>query len=782
MTENSLASWAKKLVRSGSRQRLVLAFLKRELKLLREEGVGVYARRLGNAVRKGSRRLRKPRGIFELQYALEDYSIVTVYTDQLLLYPAYQPQKRLSALQAPRRPVSLIATTYNEKASVAAWLESLTLQTRQPDEVVIVDGGSRDGTLDLLQEYARTSSIPLKVISEPGANIARGRNIAIEQARHDVIAVTDFGCRPHPDWLEKIALPFEDDPRTEVVSGWFHSLENGKPSHRLGWADLEIVDPQTFLPSSRSIAFTKHAWRKVRGYPEWLTLTGEDTYFAMELKRCCPRWAFVPDAVVDWPSPSTPSEYWRKIYSWSIGDGETGAVTQWYWWRFVRVGSVGLFSLPVGIVAFIIWLAGLVSLVPAILITLFAFLSAFAFVYRGMFKLLRKSSDLVWELGAEYAMLAGFLKGARRRSEISARRFQASAGLFFILSVVPIDDTGGGARSAQVALELLRRGFVVLYINKFPKYESKELNLVIRHPNLITARLSSFDLEKFNREYAGYFEQKPISALVELPERDFLPLIRRVKDMEGTVFYDLLDDWTTSLGGKWYSEDIETEIIEASDNLIATAPNLAARLEEASGRKPLLLPNAVNSYLFNPERCFLRPDDFPPDKWHMIYIGALWGDWFDWDLLVQLAKHYPEAAVVVIGDYHEQCPGAPANLHFLGLKSQASLPAYLSHADVAIVPWIVSPVTQATSPLKVYEYIAMRVPVVAPDIEPLSGIPGVHLAKDRLDFIQQVGAVRGVKFPQTEAQRFIQENNWTVRVNKLVSLAEYSQGHGKVSE
>jgi glycosyltransferase involved in cell wall biosynthesis len=782
MAENSLGSWMKNLAPPGSRRRRVLAPLWQELKYLRQEGGGAYLRRLRDSARKGLRRLRKPRGIFELQYSLGDYSSVTLYTDQAQLFPNYKPLKRLSAVQASSREVSLIATTYNEKASIAAWMESLSAQNRQPDEVVIVDGGSNDGTLELLQAYSKNSSIPLKVISEPGASISRGRNIAIDQARFEVVAATDFGCRPHPDWLEKIVLPFEDDPRTDVVAGWFHSLENGEPSHRLGWADLETVNPQTVLPSSRSIAFTRQAWRKARGYPEWLTLTGEDTYYAMELKRCCPHWAFVPDAVVDWPSPSSPLEYWRKIYNWSIGDGETGAVTQWYWWRFVRLGSLGLVTLPALMLVIVGWLAGLVSLFTAILIGLIAFLCAFVFVYQGMFKLLRKSSDLVWELGVEVAMLAGYLKGARRRKEVTARRFQTSAGLFFILSVVPIDDTGGGARSAQVALELLRKGFVVVYINKFPKYESQELNLVIRHPNLITSSLSTFKMADFNRHYGQNFHRKPIGALVELPEKEFLPLIQEIKSMGGKVIYDLLDDWKTSLGSEWYTEDIEANIIQESDILVVTAPNLAARLEEASGRKPILLPNAVNSYMFNPDRCLPRPDDFPQGTWHMIYIGALWGDWFDWDLLVQLANHYPEAALVVIGDYHGQCPEAAHNLHFLGLKSQAGLPAYLAHADVAIIPWKVSPVTQATSPLKVYEYIAMGKPVIVPDIEPLGGIPGVYRAQDKTDFIHLAGAIRRMEFPQEKARKFIEGNNWSVRVDQLIDLVKNSQAHVQYSE
>ena len=777
MAINKPDSWIRHLAPAGSRQRRILGPIWNEIKYLRQNGASASIHRLVVSIRNALRQLRHPKGIFSLQYSLEDNSSVILYTDQPHLFPSYQPQKRLSAVQASRQPVSLIATTYNEKGSAEAWLEGLMAQTRFPEEVIIVDGGSSDGTLELLLDFSKRSPISIKVISEPKANIAKGRNIAIEQAGFEVILATDFGCRPHPDWVEKIALPFNDDPRTQVVAGWFHPLENGQSSHRLGWAVLEVVDPQTLLPSSRSIAFTKEAWRKVRGYPEWLTLTGEDTYFAAELKRCCAHWAFVPDAVVDWPAPANPGEYWRKIYNWSIGDGESGAFTQWYWWSLVRVGSMALVTLPAASVALVGWVAGLITLITALLIVFFTFFSAFVFVYRGMYRLLHKRSDLVWELGAEAARLTGFLRGTLRRKEVTSRRFQASAGLFYILSVVPIDDTGGGARSAQLALELLRQGFVVVYINKFPKYESKELDLAIRHPNLITSSLSSYNFSEVQREYAQFFKTKPIAALVELPISEFLPLIRQIKGLGGKIIYDLLDDWKTSLGGQWYSEDVEASIIQESQIIVATASNLANRLEEFSGRKPATLPNAVNGYLFNSDRRFPCPSDFPAGEWHMIYVGALWGDWFDWNLLVKLADTYAEAAVVVIGDYQGQCPNAPENLHFLGLKPQTSLPAYLSHADVAIVPWKVSPVTQATSPLKVYEYIAMKKPVVAPDIEPLVGIPGVYRAIDIQDFLVLANRVRQIDFPISEAQIFIQKNTWTVRVNQLIALINNSRDY-----
>ena len=73
--------------------------------------------------------------------------------------------------------ISLILTVRNERASLPALLESLLAQTRPPDEIVIVDGGSQDDSVALLQGYSER--LPLRLLGEPGCNISRGRNLAI---------------------------------------------------------------------------------------------------------------------------------------------------------------------------------------------------------------------------------------------------------------------------------------------------------------------------------------------------------------------------------------------------------------------------------------------------------------------------------------------------------------------------------------------------------------------------------------------------------------------------
>ncbi|MER3452130.1 MAG: hypothetical protein C4300_09235, partial [Thermus sp.] len=665
--------------------------------------------------------------------------------------------------------VSLIAPVKNEAHGIYWWWEGIIRQTRLPDEIVVVDGGSTDGTVEILKELAAKSPVPFRVIEEPGANIARERNLAIQQAQGDVIACIDFGCRPEADWLEKLVAPFEDDPEVRVSGGWHRAVgPGGQPLQPLCYRglvpELQKIHPATFLPAGHSVAFTKEAWESVGGYPEWLTLTGEDTYFGLELKRLGGKWAFVPEAIVQWEAPSTVWAALKKMFLWSIGDGESGVHGRYYWRYALALVGIGILGSLTGLAATLGLILGGPNLLWPVL-----FLPVWVAAYRASKAALGARPDPLM-LAFRAAAVLGFLAGSRRRDRVQRRRWGIIKGLWFVLSGVPIDDTGGGARATQIALELLRQGHFVVFISRFPKYESRELGLRFAHPNLRTYRIQEFDWGKFVAEHPGLIESVRLAALVEFPVAEFLPVIDAVRAAGGRVIYDLIDDWSTSLGGDWYSPEVERTIIEKSDVLTATAPALAERLREWSGREVHLLPNAVNDRLFDPGRWYPRPADLPQAAWRMIYVGALWGEWFDWDLLLRLADAYPEAAVVVIGDYRGQCPEARPNLHFLGLKAQRDLPAYLAYSDVAIIPWKVNEITRATSPLKVYEYLAMHKPVVAPDIPPLRGIPGVYIVRDSKEFVCYVAKARELEFPVALVSKFIASNNWGARIRTLRSL------------
>ena len=225
--------------------------------------------------------------------------------------------------------VTVIATVLNEKDAIERLLKSLDGQTRRPDEVVIADGGSTDGTLSILESWVSSGLLPLCVLETPGANISEGRNAAISAASGDLIASTDAGVRLEDDWLEKLVAPFEDERvgrPVVIVSGWFVPDPQTLFEAAMGATvlpELHDVDPESFLPSSRSVAFRRVAWEASGGYPEWLDYC-EDLIFDLRLRALYGSFAFAPDAVVHFRPRSTLKAFFKQYYQYARGDGKAG--------------------------------------------------------------------------------------------------------------------------------------------------------------------------------------------------------------------------------------------------------------------------------------------------------------------------------------------------------------------------------------------------------------------------------------------------------------------------
>jgi len=276
--------------------------------------------------------------------------------------------------------ISVIVTVKNEGESIHRLLDSLAAQTRAPDEVVVCDGGSNDGTLDVLRAETR---LPLTVIVRPGANISQGRNAAIAEATGEVIACTDAGVVLAPEWLQELEKTFEvlrstpersgvgGTSKVSIVAGFFLPDPHTAFEVAMGATVLPQMDeirPETFLPSSRSVAFRKEAWQAVGGYPEWLDYC-EDLVFDFALRKLGP-FVFAPKAIAHFRPRGSLRTFFRQYYQYARGDGKAnlfrrrhairyvtylvavpaiallGALLSPWWWTLYLVGAAAYTRTP----------------------------------------------------------------------------------------------------------------------------------------------------------------------------------------------------------------------------------------------------------------------------------------------------------------------------------------------------------------------------------------------------------------------------------------------------
>lgn len=313
----------------------------------------------------------------------------------------------------------MILTVLNERESIRDLLGSLLTQTRSPDEVVVADAGSTDGTHELTTELAR-SHPEIRLIHQAG-NRSVGRNAAIAAATGDVIAATDGGCLAEPQWLEQLIVPLEHG--ADFVAGFYRPAGETLYSTCMGLVMVPVVeevDPDGFLPSARSMAFRKAIWAEVGGFPED-TEFAEDTLFDERLVAAGYAPRFVQSAVVAWRPPAGFRALGATMYRWGRGDGLLRLRSEAYRFHFWQYGVPLLLAVVLGLMRW--WLAPLVALPVA---------ARTARATRHKYRTVRGPARFLFipmaHLVAVYSSLAGYLAGrfgAGRNEGVSANPEQA---------------------------------------------------------------------------------------------------------------------------------------------------------------------------------------------------------------------------------------------------------------------------------------------------------------------------------------------------------------------
>jgi glycosyltransferase involved in cell wall biosynthesis len=342
---------------------------------------------------------------------------------------------------------------------------------------------------------------------------------------------------------------------------------------------------------------------------------------------------------------------------------------------------------------------------------------------------------------------------------------KAPQGLLVILAPTQFREDEG-QRSTHIALEFARRGFAVLF--GYWRWDRRQW----ARQDMLDRGIFQWPVDMIARWPDTVFRahSAPLRlALFEFPHPSFFRALGEANGSGWITIYDVVDHWEDfeRVGqAPWYDRAFEEHLLAGADAVLAVSERLRSRVEAMGRGGAMVIPNAYAPGLGEAAPAGRRHADLT-----LGYFGYLAGAWFDWPLVAQVGRARPEWRIELIG--YGGGPGRVkllSNVVLLGQQPRRELASLASGWDVAMVPFIERPLSEAADPIKVYEYLALGLPVVVTGVHPPRGAEQwVRRASGVQEFI---GAVeRAAGSADREARRaFARDNLWARRADALLEM------------
>ncbi|MDU6697778.1 MAG: glycosyltransferase [Clostridium perfringens] len=261
--------------------------------------------------------------------------------------------------------------------------------------------------------------------------------------------------------------------------------------------------------------------------------------------------------------------------------------------------------------------------------------------------------------------------------------------------------------------------------------------------------------------------------------------IKTYMDKGFKVIYDFVDELSSEISGY----NITSKMIEDHEKLLRDKENVlvvstAKKLKDIANKfrgeneNNILAPNAVNLEDFKNHGHEIGEKIQPivnKRKPIIGYYGAL-AKWFDYKLIEQLAKEREDYEIVLIGmdydgSYDQSNLKYYLNISYLGMIDYKDLINYSRYFDVCIVPFIKNDITDSTSPLKIFEYMALEKPIVTTNINECKNYESCLISKDYDEFIRNIDKALKLEVDNKEyfniLRREAEENTWDNRAELI---------------
>jgi len=238
------------------------------------------------------------------------------------------------------------------------------------------------------------------------------------------------------------------------------------------------------------------------------------------------------------------------------------------------------------------------------------------------------------------------------------------------------------------------------------------------------------------------------------------------------VIYDCMDEWENFPGIKPALPEMETKLVGRCDLLVVTAQRLFDKWRPY--QRPMILARNAADYDFYQRR--LRRNGLLNGVSRPVvgYFGAI-ADWFDVDLLADVAQSRPGYNFVLLGGVFDvdvsRLHNLP-NVKLLGQQPYETMPEYLYNFDVCVIPFKINPITEATDPVKLYEYLSGGKPVVSAPLPELAAYRDhLYIAENAPDFAEKIDRAISEDSPDLAERRkgIARRHTWESRYKQIES-------------
>ncbi len=245
---------------------------------------------------------------------------------------------------------------------------------------------------------------------------------------------------------------------------------------------------------------------------------------------------------------------------------------------------------------------------------------------------------------------------------------------------------------------------------------------------------------------------------------------------ETELIYYCVDEYTAFTGSSALKE-IEEQLFRISDLVIVSAEKLYESKKQFNPNTHIIRHGTDWRHFRTALDAATKiPDEIADLPKPIIGFHGLLADWVDFDLIKKTAEHFEDGSVVLIGkiavdaEQKVKVLNDVPNVHFLGRKPYAELPAYCKGFDVALNPFAINELTLAANPLKVREYLAAGLPVVSTDIPEVRVLPDCLVGVHHSDFIKKIESAIANPKPREAVSDGVAHESWEAKVEELRNI------------